>query len=164
MRIIVMSDSHGDIETVKAISELSADAIFHCGDSELSFNNPLLKNMYRIRGNCDKDMTFPLGEVVKIGNKTVLIVHGHEQNVNRSLMELQYFAMEYDANIVLFGHTHLYGAEMLEDILFVNPGSTILPRGGKQPSYAVIEWNEEVIVTFKNMSHEVISEIKLKRF
>ena len=38
MKIVVMSDSHGDTETVKTVSSLSADATFHCGDSELSFD------------------------------------------------------------------------------------------------------------------------------
>ena len=31
---------------------------------------------------------------------------------------------------------------MKEGILFLNPGSTMLPRGGKEPTYAVVDWDE----------------------
>lgn len=159
-----MSDSHGDKETVKAVSALPADAYFHCGDSELPFEDPVLANMYKVRGNCDFDSKFRNEVIVCVGGKTVLAVHGHEHNVKSSLMNLFYIAKEKDADIVLFGHSHLYGAEMKDGILFVNPGSTMLPRGGEQPTYAVVEWNEHPIVTFKNMAHEVVDSIEIKIF
>lgn len=164
MKIIAMSDSHGDVETVKTIANLPADAHFHCGDSELSYDDSTLANMHKIRGNCDEDMTFTNNKKVQVGDINILIVHGHQHNVHASLMELYYFALENDAQVVLFGHTHLFGVEMKDGILFVNPGSTTQPRGGKERSYAIIEWGDKLEVTFKNMSHEVIETITLKRF
>ena len=164
MKIIVMSDSHGDKETVKAVSSLPADAHFHCGDSELPFEDELLASMKRVRGNCDFDSNYPKEVFKSVGGKTILAVHGHEHNIKRSLMELYYRAKEKDADIVIFGHSHLYGAEMKDGILFVNPGSTIAPRGGKDATYAVIEWNENLIVTFKNMDHQVVNTVEIKKF
>jgi len=164
MKIIVMSDSHGDVETVKAISALSADALFHCGDSELSFNDPNLKLMHKVRGNCDNDVTFPSSAIAEIGEKKILAVHGHEHDVKNSLMRLYYIAKENNADIVLFGHSHLYGAEMKDGILFVNPGSTVLPRGGKPCTYAVIEWGDDIRVSFKNLAHQEVEQIVLNKF
>ncbi len=164
MKIIVMSDSHGDKETVKAVSSLPADAHFHCGDSELSYEDELLTTMNRVRGNCDFDSKFPKEVFKSVGGKTILAVHGHEHNIKSSLMELYYRAKEKDADIVLFGHSHLYGAEMKDGILFVNPGSTAQPRGGKDATYAVIEWNEYPTVTFKNMDHQVVNTVEIKKF
>ena len=69
MKIVVMSDSHGDKETVKAVSALPADAIFHCGDSELSFDDPVLHKMHRVRGNCDSDVRFPMSLVSRVEGK-----------------------------------------------------------------------------------------------
>ncbi len=162
MKLVVMSDSHGDKETVKAVSALPADAVFHCGDSELSFDDPVLHNMHRVRGNCDSDRRFPSSVLVEVQGKKVLAVHGHEHDVKLSLMGLYYSAKELSADVVLFGHSHLYGAEMKEGILFLNPGSTMQPRGGKKATYTVVEWDETVRVTFKNLKHEVVdlSEIK----
>lgn len=162
MKIIVMSDSHGDVETVEAVSLQSGDAIFHCGDSELAYDYPVFNQMYKVRGNCDFDSKFPNHIVATIDGKTVLAVHGHEHNVHQSLLSLHYAALEKKADIVLFGHTHLYGASMIDGILFVNPGSTRQPRGGKKPTYAVIEWDETVRVTFKNINHEVVDSIEIK--
>ena len=162
MKIIVMSDSHGDEETVKTVYALSADAHFHCGDSELLAENPFLDAMHKVRGNCDFYSRFPKEVLVSVGGKLILAVHGHEHNIKESLMELYYRAKEKGVDLVLFGHSHLYGAEMKDGILFVNPGSTMQPRGGKCATYAVVEWDESPLVTFKNMAHEVVDWTDLK--
>ena len=160
MKIIVMSDSHGDLEMVQAISTLPenliVNALFHCGDSELPFDHPVFGQMVKIRGNCDTDARFPNNVVVKVDEKTIYAVHGHEHNVNQTLMTLHYDAIKKNADIVLFGHTHLYGAYLIDGILFVNPGSTQLPRGGKKATYAIVEWNEKIRITYRNLQHEVI--------
>lgn len=158
-----MSDSHGDRETVAAVSALSADAIFHCGDSELQSDDPILRNMHVVRGNCDHDERFPSSLLVDVKGKSILVVHGHEHDVNRSLLGLYYSAKEISADVVLFGHTHLYGAELNGDVLFLNPGSTRSPRGGKEATYAIVEWDETLRVTFKNMVHETVDTIKIKK-
>ncbi len=162
MRLIVMSDSHGDLQTVTNISELPADAIFHCGDSELAFTEPALHNIHRVRGNCDFDSTFPSSTVVEVQGTTILTVHGHEHDVKLSMLPLYYTAQENGADIVLFGHSHLYGAEMKEGILLLNPGSTTQPRGGNPGTYAVIDYNETIKVTFKNMQHETVDSFETK--
>lgn len=156
-----MSDSHGDKGTVEAVSALSADAHFHCGDSELAFGDTIFGSMHKVRGNCDFDPEFPLEVVTTVAGKTILMVHGHNHDIRNSLMGLYYAAKENNADIVFFGHSHLYGAEMKDGILFVNPGSTRLPRGSKAPTYAVIEWDESVQVEFRNMGHNVVDAITL---
>lgn len=156
MRIIVMSDSHGDRDTIEKVAEQSGDAYFHCGDSELSYEDPIFQSMYKVQGNCDMDSAFPEEVEVTVEGIKVYAAHGHRHDVKRSLMPIFYEAKEKGANIALFGHSHLYGAEMREGILFVNPGSTLLPRGGNPPTYAVIEWAKTIKVTFKNMNDEVV--------
>ena len=161
MKLIVLSDSHGDTATVKEITALQADAVFHCGDSELLADDPLLEGVHIVRGNCDGDERFLASVVGKVGNDTVLVVHGHEHDVKRSMLTLSYVAAEQQATIALFGHSHLYGAEMINGVLFVNPGSTTQPRGGRQATYAVIETGEQYTVSFHNMSHELIDQTVL---
>lgn len=165
MKIIVMSDSHGDKETVKAVSALPADALFHCGDSELLAEDPLLSGMHIVRGNCDRDAGFPKSLIVEVGGKRVLMVHGHEHDCKRTLLPLYYTAREHQADIVLFGHSHLYGAEMKDGILFLNPGSTLLPRAGNEPTFAEIEWDHDEAgykISFKNLRLEIIDSTELK--
>jgi uncharacterized protein len=116
-----------------------------------------------VRGNCDRDTRFPASVVVEVQGKTVLAVHGHEHSVKHSLMGLYYYAQECEADVVLFGHSHLYGAEMKDGILFLNPGSTMQPRGGKVATYAVVEWDETLRVTFKNKVHETVDFMEIKK-
>lgn len=163
MKLIVLSDSHGDVNTVKQIKSLQADAIFHCGDSELSAKDPLLNGIHIVRGNCDIDEQFPATIVQKMGDETIFIVHGHEHNVKRSMLTLSYAADEQQATIALFGHSHLYGAEMINDVLFVNPGSTTQPRGGRVATYAVIEIADAYTVSFYSMNHDLIDQIILNK-
>lgn len=163
MKIIVMSDSHGDQATVEKVVAKQADAHFHCGDSELASGDAIFQSMYQVRGNCDMDSTFPEEVVADIGDQKVYMAHGHRHNVKSSLMPILYAAQEKGANIALFGHSHLYGAEMSDGILLVNPGSTLLPRGGNPATYAVIEWADKITVTFKNMADEVIDFVEFER-
>ncbi|PID07246.1 MULTISPECIES: metallophosphoesterase [unclassified Sporosarcina] len=163
MKLIVLSDSHGDLNTVEKIKSLQADAIFHCGDSELSAEDPLLNGIHIVRGNCDGDDQFPATIVQKVGDETIFIVHGHEHDVKRSMLTLSYAAAEQQATIALFGHSHLYGAEMINGVLFINPGSTTQPRGGRVATYAVIEIDDAYTVSFYSMNHELIDQIILNK-
>lgn len=86
MKIIVMSDSHGDKETVRTVSALQADALFHCGDSELSWEDPILHTIHIVKGNCDKDQRFPDSVIVEVGGKKIWMVHGHEHDVKRTML------------------------------------------------------------------------------
>ncbi|WP_025783283.1 metallophosphoesterase [Sporosarcina sp. D27] len=152
MKLIVMSDSHSDLKTIKAIRsrETDADAFFHCGDSELAVNADILQGMEIVQGNCDWNAAFPESVVAEVGTKKILMVHGHQHGVKQSLMQLKYAAEQVNANIVLFGHSHLYGAELQDGVLYVNPGSTLLPRGGRVATYAVIEQEDSLKVTFRS--------------
>lgn len=56
------------------------------------------------------------------------------------LQKLAYLAEQSHADIVLFGHTHLIGCEVVNHRLYLNPGSILLPRGPIQHrSFAIIE-------------------------
>ncbi|MEK4025043.1 MULTISPECIES: metallophosphoesterase [Sporosarcina] len=163
MKIIVLSDSHGDTATVQQIAALPADAMFHCGDSELAADHPLLAGLHCVRGNCDLDSRLPASLLVKIGDESVFAVHGHEHDVKRSLLTLSYAAAEQQATVALFGHSHLYGAELINGILFVNPGSTTQPRGGREATYAVIETGEKYTVNFYTMQNHLVDQIVLEK-
>lgn len=160
MRLLVVSDTHGDAAIIAHVAnEQEADVRFHCGDSELAFDHEVLATFERVRGNCDRDKRFPEEVIVDCGDKRVLMVHGHLHNVKQSLMALSYRAQEVGAHIVLFGHSHLYGAELIDNILFVNPGSLKAPRGGNPKTYAGIDIASptDYKVHFINEQSDIIS-------
>lgn len=161
MKIVVLSDTHGNADIIEQVyqQENQADAFFHCGDSELAYADAHFHDMNRVKGNCDFDANFLDDVVVPVGNRRVFMTHGHLYNIKMTLSTLDYKAQETQADIVLFGHSHLLGAEKIGDALFLNPGSLLLPRGGNPKSYATIEWSDdsdELTVIFKTPEQEII--------
>ena len=141
MRILIVSDSHGLTDELTEIKEHSTgmDKLIHCGDSELQSDHPSLKGFTVVRGNCDFDHTFPEDHVEDVGGHKVFITHGHRYAVKSTLLNLSLRAKEVGARIVCFGHSHYLGAEMIEGILYINPGSIRQPRGRKEKTYVIID-------------------------
>jgi len=146
VKILVLSDTHGAVlESIvnPMKNEKNIDMMIHCGDkfkdAEKIAELLGIKNIYRVVGNCDYDMQNESTILeIEIEGKHVLITHGHLQNVKDGLEYLKELAEEKCADIVLFGHTHISHEEMDNNVLYFNPGSTILPKIGKA-SYGVIE-------------------------
>jgi len=145
-KILIVSDSHGSTEILDVLKERHAnevDQMIHCGDSELSEDNESISGFTTVKGNCDFYGDFPEEAMVEAGGYKILAVHGHLYSVKSSLLSLSYRAEEMGANIVCFGHSHLLGAEKIQDVLFINPGSIRLPRGRREKTYVILELKDE---------------------
>ena len=141
MKVLIVSDSHGlttVLEKLKDKHQDEVDHFIHCGDSELKGDDPAIVPFVAVRGNCDIDERFPEEIVKKVGNRTLLITHGHRYSVKTNLMALSYRAKEVDADIACFGHSHQLGAEMVHGTLYINPGSIRLPRGRRERTYVIL--------------------------
>jgi putative phosphoesterase len=142
MRVLIVSDSHGltdELAAIKKRHEHEVDALIHCGDSELPHGADELQDFLYVRGNCDFDSAFPKERIEDISGVRFFITHGHLYNVKMTLMNLYYRAQEVGANVVCFGHSHLAGTEMIDGVLFINPGSICLPRMRKEKTYALLQ-------------------------
>lgn len=149
MKILIVSDSHGltdELTEIKETHTKEVDMMIHCGDSELSANAPSLTGFSVVQGNCDYDNKFPLEIVEAVDDFRVFITHGHRFSVKSSLMNLSYRAKELGASIVCFGHSHNLGAELIDNTLFINPGSIRLPRGRKEKTYVILEVLEDQLI------------------
>ena len=161
MQILVMSDTHSDaivIEQVKSYYP-NMDAYIHCGDSELTAKHPALSGMTVVRGNCDRGKDFPEESILEVDGVKVYVTHGHLYNVKSSIMNLLYRGQEIGADVVLFGHSHRLGAELVDETLFVNPGSLLSPRGGNPKSFAIIqkEGKSWTVTFYTNGNQEITS-------
>ncbi|MGX7199121.1 YfcE family phosphodiesterase [Enterococcus nangangensis] len=165
MQFLVVSDNHGDREILVEIVahwQGKVDGFFHCGDSELPSSDPLWRNFNGfVSGNCDFDRGYLNEAVVKMGDETIFISHGHLTNVRVDLTTLLLKAQAAKATIALFGHTHMIGCERHDGILFLNPGSIAQPRGPlAYHSYAIIEASgDNYQVQYYNRQHEVIPQL-----
>lgn len=166
-KILIVSDSHGLTTELPEIRKRHADVelALHCGDSELQINSPYLLDYTSVRGNCDFQALFPNENMFKVGDLNIYITHGHLFDVKRTLMTLQYAAMEKEADIVCFGHSHIAYAEKIDEQLFINPGSIRLPKKYLTPSYVILEWSdkEDVMVTFYEVNGEEITSFPYEK-
>ncbi|TQR33611.1 metallophosphoesterase [Lysinibacillus sphaericus] len=166
MQILVMSDTHGDSNVIEKVRSFypNAAAFIHCGDSELPFSHKALAGMKKVRGNCDIDKAFPDEADFDLEGVTVFVTHGHLFNVKNSILSLSYRAKEVGAQIACFGHSHILGAEMIDDVLFLNPGSLLKPRGRKEKSFALVEVEDMYFeVKFFTDNNNFISTHKFMR-
>jgi len=167
MKVLIVSDSHGltkELVELKKKYMTEVDAMFHCGDSELTAASNEISEYIVVRGNCDFESNFENDQLVHTKGLSFYITHGHLYNVKMTLINLRYRAEEVGANIVCFGHSHIAGAELIDDILFVNPGSIRLPRLRKEKTYAVLEIgdNKNCIVKFFNMDGIEVPELMVE--
>lgn len=129
MRILVVSDTHGDLHTLIRVvnSQPAAEVIVHCGDGDEQVQ--FLKNNYKdkmivgVRGNCDLYSTLSPREVIRVCGKTIFITHGHLYNAKFGLYNLVCAAREEKADILLFGHTHSAVTDYEDGLHIMNPGS-----------------------------------------
>ncbi len=146
MRIIAFSDSHRHYSRVHKLFEqthLSTDLYIFLGDGEGDLDNiPSLypgKDILSVSGNCDFGSFTPAVSVTEAAGKKILFTHGHMQGVRFGLSHLKELAASNNADIVLFGHTHIRLNKYEDGIYYINPGSLGEPRDGLPPSYAVID-------------------------
>ncbi|KRM93697.1 phosphoesterase [Lentilactobacillus senioris DSM 24302 = JCM 17472] len=166
MKLLVVSDSHGDRQIIADLLDHYQDqveAVIHCGDSELKATDSLLDRLTMVQGNMDL-ANFPLIQKKIIDNQTILVTHGHRFGVNGGLLKLELLAQQENANLVFFGHTHQLGAEISHGQIFINPGSIAQPRGKYAfigGTYAIVETlNNQVTVKFYDRNFDPIPELE----
>jgi uncharacterized protein len=148
-KVLIVSDSHGlttELLQIKEKHKSEVDVMIHCGDSELQTKDSALEGFVVVRGNCDFDEQFPVEIIQSVGTNRIMVTHGHHYHVKTSLTSLSYRAEELHANIVCFGHSHILGAEWMNGILFLNPGSLRLPRLRKEKTYCILKFMDDKIV------------------
>lgn len=142
MKFIVFSDSHGVADNmIRAVRREAPQLCFYLGDGEhdlarLQKRFPRLP-IHAVRGNCDMFSTLPRTLCCAAGGLKIFLTHGHLFEVKHDplLRTLCEAALEEDADVVLFGHTHQPFLDHTMGMSLLNPGS-IGPT--TMPSYGLI--------------------------
>lgn len=146
MRILVFSDSHGDISLCSTlIGKIGADVIVHAGDHARDAEKLIKQfpdaDIRYVCGNCDF-INAPHELSFNLKNKKFFLAHGHRYNVKNDI-EYRAFhcrALEIEADLAIFGHTHLpYNCDY-GNIILLNPGSIKYTR-----TFGIVEIEENKI-------------------
>ena len=113
--------------------------------------NDMAERIVAVRGNCDAEidqmmLSFPMMgtyATVLAGDVRLFLSHGHLWGPDERLPPLP------DGSIVATGHTHVPTVERVHGVWCFNPGSISIPKGGSEPSYALLE---DRLLTIRRLS------------
>lgn len=139
MRIVVVSDSHGEFDVLRQIlrkEEMFTDLFIHCGDSMVSPCD--IRTYHVVKGNCDIFSDFPkhLNFDTPLGK--IYVMHGE-----MGLINMKRLVAQVKPDIIFYGHTHVNSYHNIDGCHCFNPGSVSRPRDGSQGTYLVVEGNSK---------------------
>lgn len=144
MRILVISDTHGARPLMDALVPFikeEVDLILHAGDNfkdSVYLREQTGVDVIAVKGNCDYEKVED--EIVfEVEGVTILLTHGHKLGVKMNTKILENVAKNKNANIAIFGHTHVKYEKIQRGIQIINPGSLSLPRDGDRGSYVLLD-------------------------
>lgn len=148
IKILAVSDSHGDVSLLKEIvrQNQTCDMVIHLGDKYTDGEHVMSEfptmAFLCVAGNCDFTYGFKYVKnegTFAVEERKIFYTHGHKYNVKNGEDYLIMQAKMNNADVVLFGHSHVFTAFEKNGVTVINPGSIAFPRDGSTGTYCVIE-------------------------
>ena len=144
-RIVVVSDTHGNTVRLSGIltRERPFDILVHCGDGVGDLFHagvPREVTIVRVSGNIDvaRGGDWERTAFFEADGSRFMVAHGDQYGVHRDHTWIEREGRAMNADVVLFGHTHLRYHGQGRPILF-NPG----PASGGQ--YGIIMTGDQLL-------------------
>lgn len=172
MKILILSDIHGDYESLrKVIDNESFDKLIILGDlfsygcSSFSLKSEKIIEILKqnkdklilIKGNCDSYIDYDKFKLfshdiitIPLNNHHVTLTHGNIYSKG--------FLPNYHGDIIMTGHTHIPMLTKEQGIIYANPGSIGNPRGMSERSYIIFDTNK---LTLKNIDKITIKKMEI---
>jgi putative phosphoesterase len=149
LKVLVVSDTHGDIVGLKKIimTQQKAEVVIHLGDAQEDLE-PVVrsfpeKSFYLVKGNCDLGIDLPYYGILSLEGHRIFYTHGHLYGVKYGTERLIEAASENECDIALYGHTHEADNHYEDGIYVMNPGSS----RGYYATYGTIELIKGSVLT-----------------
>jgi len=120
----------------------SIDAVAHLGDGSDEIHHLMLQYpsipLYAVAGNCDSGS----GQstlAFNFASKKIVLTHGHKFHVKSDYLRISLWAEENEADVCLFGHTHIPAIFYSGRTLMMNPGSVSFSKAEYSESYGIVD-------------------------
>lgn len=136
MKIVIVSDSHGDNGALQRVylKEYDAEVFLHAGDSVAPSES--IVPFVGVRGNCDGPFRedYPLFRLIKTPFGLLKIQH-------YPLFGASSFDDLKSEGVAIFvhGHTHIQEEEEVSGVKIFCPGSVSFPRDNEKGTYLVLD-------------------------
>ena len=175
--LLICSDIHGDALSAQGVIDaferhgaerlvILGDILYHGPRNDLPAGyapkrvieilNPYKDKILAVRGNCDAEvdqmvLAFPiLADYAYIERDGLRIFATHGHVINKSAC-----AQLRSGDILLHGHTHVPVVEKFgDDITYINPGSTSIPKENSPKSYIYYENREFHFMTLDGKEYK----------
>jgi len=138
-RIGLVSDTHGMFRPELFQALEGVELILHAGDvgpDEILAQLETIAPVQAVFGNTDAPGRSSLRESIEltIGGVSIHVSHGHEVGSPNP----ERLAACYDADVIVYGHTHRQLVTRIAHQLIINPGAAGARRFNLEPSAAVL--------------------------
>lgn len=137
MKLGVISDTHGVLRDEVIEKLQGCDYIIHAGDvgsKEIIDKLESITKTFVVRGNNDKDqwgLTLPEYREIEMDEVLIYVVHD-KVDIPKDLKGV---------DLVIYGHSHKFSNEKIDNIVYLNPGSCGRKRFSLPLSMAIVEVN-----------------------
>jgi len=164
LRIIIISDTHGLLTNQILSACHGADTIIHAGDvgsSEIIADLESLAPLTVVAGNIDTTESLPSQSKLLLKSWKIFVQHiGWEKG--KPSKDLNSMVDSGGFEIAIFGHSHIPLCMLIEQTIYLNPGSCGPRRLKSECTYSEIIMNEDSLdVTFYKVNSRL--EIFLKK-
>jgi hypothetical protein len=139
MKIGIISDTHNFLDPRIAEIFSGVEHILHAGDvgtQSLLHALETIAPVTAVLGNTDGGVILNLTEVVRLGDRKFIVHHIVNPHALEDELEVRIARERPDA--VVFGHTHKPFNEVIDGVLFFNPGYAGKPKFGAERSVAIL--------------------------
>lgn len=138
MKILLVSDSHGNNEALDQIVKLhpDMDLYLHLGDSQCP--PEMLHPFQTVKGNCDYFSSAPEYFMIMTDVGYLFACH-------KPPLQSPEFFQENNIKIICHGHTHKRRFEKIGNLVYINPGAVSYARDGNDLSYLILNIQSEKV-------------------
>ncbi len=129
VRILILSDIHENASALQQVIEKHPDirTVLFLGDGLRHVEEAAVfypdRRFLSVPGNCDMAVGRTVDAETVLEGKRLFFTHGHRYRVKYGSEALEAEARRRQADIVLFGHTHIPLERYEDGLYFFNPGS-----------------------------------------
>jgi len=159
-KLLVFSDTHGCVTELKAVFNWANNytppnglicAAACCGDglsdiSRAANETGFYSDWKIVRGNNDYGVHAPESVVFDICEHVFFMSHGHRYSLYSGYHTFLAAAKNMNADVALFGHSHIPFYKIVDGVSLINPGSIGRARSKIGSTFAVIECSEGELI------------------
>jgi putative phosphoesterase len=141
MKVVVVSDTHGDIDALRRVlvREYDADMFLHCGD--VGAPKERITPFSAVRGNCDGSYPeYPYSAIFDTPYGKIRMEHRPEDSES-------FFDSLHQSGVRIFlhGHTHEREESEVRGVKIYCPGSVSYPEDSTEGTYLVLTIKEDAV-------------------